>query len=44
MKLHAMRLPGVAPDLGDERGLILGTRLEPTFALQHSVHDFSPRT
>ena len=42
-KLHPMRVPGVAPDLGGEPARIIGTRLEPTFATKHSVHGSSQR-
>jgi hypothetical protein len=42
-KSHAVRLAGVALDLGDESILVFGAGIEAAVAMKHSVHDSSSR-
>jgi hypothetical protein len=41
---HAVCVPRVTTDLGDETVLVLSAGLEPAFAMKHLFHDFSHRT
>ena len=38
---HAVRLPRVTLDFGDESVLVPGVSLEPAVAMKHLVHDSS---
>jgi hypothetical protein len=41
---HAVRVPRVTTDFGDETVLVLCAGLEPAFAMKHLFHDSSHRT